>query len=515
MRNGPSVETASRSSTRARGVAEGAAVSAAGILLALAFPAADLTFLAWVAPAPFLYLSSGVGAKRGAFLGALFGLGFFGVLIYWISIVGMLAWLLLVIMQSLFFIAFGAYWGWVSRDAGTPGRIIIPAAAWVVLEFSRSVVPLRGFVWGQLAQSQHDLGFMLRPAGLAGGWLVTALLIVMSGALAEAARRLADRKMRWKAREVGPSILLVGVAALVPLVYILLPEPRAEGGRVTVAVVQGNIPRYREPSYAKDRAILSNHVRLTGDLPPVVDLVVWPESSVGIDPFRDEEVGAAIAAAARSVGKPMIVGGNLDRDDGRYQVMAYEVSPTGEIVDRYQKTHLVPFGEFVPAREALDWIPALDQVPRDAVPGTDETIFDVAGGPVAPVISFEGDFGSLVRSRVAAGGRLVVVATNTSTWEDSSASAQHVAMSQVRAAENGTYVVHGALTGISAIIEPSGRVLERSELWTSDTLIETVRFSEEPSLYARWGDWFPGFCILVCAGLAAAKILRSRRDTVA
>ncbi len=488
--------------------AEGAAVAAAGVLLALAFPAVDAPLFAWVAPAPLLYLLDGAGPKRGAFLGACFGLGFFGLLIYWIGIVGVLAWLFLVIMQSLFFASFGAYWGWASRTAGVTARIAVPAAAWVVLEFARSVLPLRGFVWGQLAQSQHDLGFMLRPAGLAGGWLVTGLLVVMSGALVEAA-------LRWKAREIRSSVLFAGAALLVPLFGFVLPEPRAEGAPVTVAVVQGNIPRYRTPSYEKDREILDNHVRLTKELPSEVDLVVWPESSIGIDPFRDKEVGAEIAAAAVSVGKPMIVGGNLDRDDGDYQVMAYRVSPAGAIVDRYQKTHLVPFGEFVPAREALDWIPALDQVPRDAVPGTEETLFDVAGGIVAPVISYEGDFGSLVRSRVGAGGRLVVVATNTSTWEDSPASAQHVAMSQVRAAENGTYVVHGALTGISAIIEPSGKVLQSSELWTSDTLIETVRFSEEPSLYARWGDWFPRLCMLVCAAWAVVHVLRSRRDTVA
>jgi apolipoprotein N-acyltransferase len=322
---------------------------------------------------------------------------------------------------------------------------------------------------------------------------------------------LADAAYRWRDRGGKTALAGAATAALVPLVAFVFPVNQAEGRALDVAVVQGNIPRYREPSYEKDRAILDNHVRLTASLPDEVDLVVWPESSIGIDPFRDDEVGTAIAEAARSIGKPMIVGGNLDRDDGRYQVMAYLVSPEGEIVDQYQKTHLVPFGEFVPARDSLDWIPALDQVPRDAVPGSEKTLFEVAGGTVAPVISFEGDFGSLVRSRVAVGGRLVVVATNTSTWEDSSASAQHVAMSQVRAAENGTYVAHGALTGISAIIEPSGRVMAESQLWTSDVLIQRVRFSEAASFYARTGDWFALLCVALCAGWGLSRVLLRRR----
>jgi apolipoprotein N-acyltransferase len=99
--------------------------------------------------------------------------------------------------------------------------------------------------------------------------------------------------------------------------------------------------------------------------------------------------------------------------------MAFLVSPDGEVIDRYRKTHLVPFGEYIPGRRLLEWIPMLDQVPRDAIPGREPAVFDVAGGQVAPVISFEGDFGSLVRGRISHGGRLLIVATNTSTWGES------------------------------------------------------------------------------------------------
>ena len=99
------------------------------------------------------------------------------------------------------------------------------------------------------------------------------------------------------------------------------------------------------------------------------------------------------------MGAPLIVGGNLDIDDDHYKVMALLVSADGEVVDAYQKTHLVPFGEFLPARAALDWIPILDQIPRDAIPADHPVIFDLDGSKVATVISFEGDFGSLVRGR--------------------------------------------------------------------------------------------------------------------
>jgi apolipoprotein N-acyltransferase len=202
---------------------------------------------------------------------------------------------------------------------------------------------------------------------------------------------------------------------------MLLPSPSASGASVRVAIAQGNVPRtWNGTSFDKELQILSNHIDVTQQLSDDdVDLVVWPESAVGIDLTEVPQVAEGIAAAAQAIDRPMIIGGNLDAGPEHYKVMAFEVSAEGEITDRYQKTHLVPFGEYVPARRFLSWIPMLDQVPRDAIPAAERVVFEVAGGSVAPVISFEGDFGSLVRTRIERGGRLLVVATNTSTWEES------------------------------------------------------------------------------------------------
>jgi apolipoprotein N-acyltransferase len=206
------------------------------------------------------------------------------------------------------------------------------------------------------------------------------------------------------------------------------------------------------------------------------------------------------------------VGGNLDVGTDRYLVMAFLVSAEGDIVDRYQKTHLVPFGEYIPARPLLGWIPMLEQVPRDAIPGDRATLFDVAGGVVAPVISFEGDFGSLVRARIDAGGRLLVVATNTSTWGDSWASEQHLAFSRVRAVENGVWVVHAAISGTSAFVSPAGDVRGQTPVSERASAVATVRFATEPSFYARTGDWFPLLCGLV--SIVSLVAARSRRATL-
>ena len=285
----------------------------------------------------------------------------------------------------------------------------------------------------------------------------------------------------------------------------LFVRPTVGSSALNVAIVQGNVVRAVTASgtnYDREIARIERHARLTGELAGEgIDLVVWPESAVGVDPERDPLAGELVADAARSVGVPMVVGATLDVEPGKYLVVALLISPEGEIVDRYQKTHLVPFGEYVPARSLLDWIPMLDQVPRDAIAGDDPRNFTVDGTVISTVISFEGDFGPLVRDRIALGGRVLIVATNTSTWEESWASAQHVAFSQVRAAETGVPVIHGALSGISAFIEPDGEILQRSDLYTEDVLIQEVTPAATVTPYARMGDWLPIASLLVSAVL--------------
>jgi apolipoprotein N-acyltransferase len=474
-----------------------------GAVLALAYPEPDLAPLAWVSLAPFLLALRRAGGKRGAGLGLAFGVAFFGVLIHWISIVGYLAFALLVLVESAFVALFGTIWGRVQlAERGVTMSILGPALVWVaVVEYLRSVFPVRGFAWGQLAQSQHNIPHLLRVAGVGGGWLLAFLLVVVNALLAAGLMHLARRS--W-----GRGVLLAGFGAGLLLVPFLIPAADADGDPLRVAIVQGNVPRTEPASFEKDLTILRSHARLTEGLREEVDLVVWPESSVGIDPFRNPFVGRIVGDAARAVEAPMVVGGDEDLPDNRYRVMAFLVGSNGRFEDRYQKTHLVPFGEYVPGRRFLDWIPALDQVPRDAVAAREAVLFDVARGRVAPVISFEGDFGSLVRGRIAKGGRLLVVATNTSTWGSSWASAQHVAMSKVRAAENGVYVAHGAISGISAFIDPQGRVLERIGLWEAGTMTQEVFFADEVTLYARTGDWV---AYLSLAGVVIMGALSLRR----
>lgn len=482
-------------------------VAAAGLLLTFAFPTADIAPLAWVALVPLLVVCREVPPARAAAYGFVFGLFFFGSLLIWISIVGYVAWFVLMVLQA----AFVALFAWVVSLA-TARRpmwsvLLVAPAAWVaIVEFLRAVFPTVGFTWGQLAQSQHDQLWMLRAAGLGGSWLIAFLVVAANSGTAIAVRGAGKRD----AKAVGLGAVVAVVALASPLV---VPVGSDDAEPIRVAIVQGNVPESFPGSfYDKELSIVRSHARLTEELADEdVDLVVWPESSVGLDIRRDPQAAQAVYGALDAVDAPMVVGANIDLDDRRYKVVAFHLEPGRGIVDTYEKTHLVPFGEYVPARELIDWIPMLDQVPRDAVPGSGGKVFPAAGGNVAPVISFEGDFGSLVRSRIDAGGRLLIVATNTSTWERSAASAQHVAFSQVRAAENGVWVVHAAVSGISAFVTPHGEVEERIPMWTADTAVHDVTFAGGISFYARVGDWLPYLSIAITLAALASGTWQRRR----
>ncbi len=470
---------------------------AAGAALTLAFPEPDLAPMAWVAVAPLFVLVKGATPGRGFRLGAVYGVAFFGTLLFWQSLLGWIAWALLVGLQAAFVGLWGALWAVASRRKGHLAGALVPPILWVAIEYLRSLVPLGGFTWGHLAQSQHDLAWMLRPAAFAGAWGVSLIVALVNSALAETWRSLTSvpRSAALAAAITAATVILVAAPALLPA--------RSAGGReARVAIVQGNVPRdYVGSFFDKELEIIGNHARITAGLRDQnPDLVIWPESSVGIDPYRYPDVRRTLAAAARTVGAPMLVGGEVDVGSQKRKVVVFLVTPEGGITDFYQKRHHVPFGEYIPARRFLDWIPMLDQVPTDSIPGPGPKVFTLAGGSVAPVISFEGDFGSLVRQSTDAGARLVVVATNTSTYGFTWNSAQHVAFSQLRAAENGVWVVHAALSGISAFIAPDGMVAQSTPLWEAATATQRVRFSTGATFYARTGDWLPLGCAAVGLG---------------
>jgi apolipoprotein N-acyltransferase len=251
-----------------------------------------------------------------------------------------------------------------------------------------------------------------------------------------------------------------------------------------------------------------------------VALVVWPESSLGHDPFSDPALLDPLLGSIRQTGAAFVVGATIEAPGGRFRNVTLFFRSDGTPDGSYVKMHLVPFGEYVPARRLLaGWIRELDRVPLDGVAGRTPTVFALPQGRFASVICYETAYPELVRSFVARGARLIVVSTNNASFLRTAASAQMVAISQLRAAEQRMWVAQAALTGISAVIAPSGRVVARTGLFRPAVLTPTIRFATTTTVYGRYGDWLPvavlvaGALVLVAPGRAWQAVRQRGRVT--
>ena len=490
-----------------------AAAAGSGILLSVANPPADVGAVAFFALTPLLWaLSGSPRPRRGALIGFVFGLVYYGILLEWLRTFGVIAWLPLVASQAAYASVFGALLPRLWRN-GRPIRSAVQAAAlWTALDWARATWPAGGFGWGGFGYTQHGNRFLLPLASVTGVWGVTFVVVLVNGLLLGAILRMGERGRAPHERVRSASALpVIGLAAV--LLPAAIPVPAANGRPLDVAVVQGNVSlSLASDPYLQSDVVVGSHIALTRTLagnPP--DLVVWPENALYADPTQDPALGRAVGDAIRAVGASALVGAVSPTSNGRFFNQTLFYSGGGEVIGRYTKVHLVPFGEYVPWPAVFRWTERYRRGNADLVPGHALKVFQVDGASVAAPICFENVFPDLFRRFVADGAGLVVLTTNDSSFLRSPASREHVIMSQLRAVENGRWVVHAAISGQSAIIDPRGQVIRRTGLFQTAILRDRVPTSQGTTLYTRLGDWFPWACGLAVATILLATALARRR----
>jgi apolipoprotein N-acyltransferase len=317
----------------------------------------------------------------------------------------------------------------------------------------------------------------------AAAWIGVSGLTVVVAAIAAG---LAVVTENWR-----PLLVPAGMGIVLGLVATLVGPEVADAEPFTVAIVQGSTPCPYVHCENERRGTFEQHLELTRTLQPgEADLVVWSEGSTGstnADPVLNADVGEAIGNEARRLDAWFLVGSDRPVDDETWVNANVVFDPDGEIVGEYRKQHAVPFGEYIPLRPLFEWIPALDAVPRDMIPGEGPVVFDVGARRLGSVISFEGAFARYPRQSVAAGADLVVVATNEGSYGTTPASDQFIGMTRMRAAELGVTVVHAAVTGKSTVIAADGTFDETTGLGTQEIFFGETDPGPE-TLYARTGD---------------------------
>lgn len=441
------------------------------VLISTLFGAA-LSVLAFPPFGPGILIVAGIGTflvalrltdarRHGFWIGLLYGLAFFGGLMWWLAELELIA-LILVPVQALFFAVYG--WWLVRFNGQSPGIwLALAVGGWAVMELIRYHFPVGGLEWGAAGYALSDNLVTRFPAAAVGTSGLTVLIMMVAGLVALAATRHWDSRLLW-------SLTLV-VAALVTTVPVATSH--IDGPDLQVAIVQGSTPCPFEHCPPDERLrTYEQHLELTRSIKPgTVDLVVWSEGSTGstnADPVLNEDIREAIAEQARRIGAPMLIGGDRVISDTEWINANVYFNAEGEIVGEYRKQHPVPFGEYIPARPLFEWIPALDRVPRDMIRGEGPVVFPSGLGSV---ISFEGGFSRYALKLRRAGADTLVVATNEASYgPDAPTSDQFIGMTRMRAMELGVPVIHAAVTGSSTIIDRFGALDEKTGLGTLEVI---------------------------------------------
>jgi len=499
-----------------------------GILLPYCFPRYDLGLLAWGALIPLHIALDGLSRRRQAFwLGWLAGI---------ICSTGIMSWvvtamntygkvplvfsygimLLLTAYLGLYVGIYSAGVVWFRMLMPRYGLFAAPCL-WVTLELLRTYV-LSGLPWSLLGYSQYRQLDVIQIADHLGVYGVSFLIVLSNVALAELYLWLMPLFRGFRPARL-PWELVTTAAMLVSLSWAystsLIASETMEHSKATlqVGVVQPNIDQAVKWDQAFREETLRRYDRLTESFGYGVDLVVWPEAATPFIYEREPVYQLQLVAMANRASAPLLFGSPAVRFDQERKPFllnsAYLLSPDGELLGRYDKQHLVPFGEYIPLKSSLlFFLEKMVEGIGDFQAGPGPTILSFQlkeSDGVAParrvkfgvVICYEVIFPDLVRRIAGSGAEFLVTITNDAWFGDSSAPAQHFSMVVLRSVENHLAFARAANTGISGFIDPFGRIIVASPTFTQTALQAEIPVRQTKTFYSRHGDVFAYGCMLI------------------
>jgi len=468
-----------------------------GLLLVLLFPGFHLTWLAPVALAPILIACARESSwKRRWFYGWAAGALFWCGVCPWIEFVmdvhgGMGPW-----GGWGTFVLFGLYKGLHMAVFATLAGFLMPrwwaipavAALWTGIERTHGFF---GFAWLDLGNAGIDMPWMMRLAPITGVYGLSFVFAMLSCAVALLLVRRPRRELLW----------LVSL-----IVLIALPGPPGPvAGSRRALLVQPNIDT--ELQWTEDNVRDTEQKLALLSRTPRADLVIWPEVPapfyVSDAAFRDYT-----ARIAQTAGTPFLLGAvglTPQREPLNSAVM---LDSSGKIVDRYDKINLVPFGEFIPPM--FGWVNRITKEIGDFVPGERVVVFPLDGHQLGAFICYESAFPDLVRQFVRGGAEVLVNLSNDGYFGHSAAHQQHLEIVRMRAAENRRWILRATNDGITAAIDPAGRVVERLPAFVQTAGLLSYDFQQTETSYTRQGDWFAWTCFAAGFLMSAVSLVHRR-----
>lgn len=474
----------------------------AGAPPALAFPALSWWWLAWVGLVPLLFgVRAAPTTVQGAARAWVGMTGFVLVTQYWLwPSAGPLLIVLAVGLGALWL-----PWGWAAHRLlsgeltlrRVVAAVVVLPSWWVLAEAARSWEKLGG-PWGLLGASQWNQPATLAPASLGGVWLVSFLVVAVNTAVVGALLM----RTAWLAA------LPVVLAIVGPAWFWWGPAP-PQGSTVRIALVQ---PGDIEDSTARQAAGEVLTETLAGQR---LELVVWGESSVGVDLMSHPDAMARLVELRRRIGADLLVNVDARAPSGGIYKSSVLIGPNGAR-GSYAKTRLVPFGEYVPLRPLLGWAASHTKAAaEDRRRGDGPAVLHTNSLAIGPLISFEATFSDLPRREVRLGAELLAYQSSTSTYQGSWAQPQLASMAAVHAVEVGHPAVHAGLSGVSSAFDARGRELGWLPASSRGVLVVDVPLGSQTTAYDRLGDWVLVLALLIitasCARLARRSWTAVRR----
>jgi len=491
------------------------------ILLILSFPKFSISFLAWFALVPLFLVIRNSSPKQAFLLGFLSSFFTYLGLLYWIVItivtanepliLGILCLFLLSAYLSLYFALFSLIYNFFSSKLSTFNLQLLTPCVWVFLEYIRSHL-FSGFPWALLGYTQWNFLPIIQISEFTGVYGVSFLIVLVNTTLV-GLRVIGNRGWRRKIKIVLPTFVLFllslgyGLFSLKPISYSLSP--------ITIVLLQGNIDQYKKWSKEYEKEIMDKYTQLT--LQAVKEkpnlrgnhLIIWPESAIPGYLFYERHLYEWVKKIIRESACYHLIG-SVHYKEGKLYNSVFLFSPQGKLIQEYDKIHLVPFSETIPLKIFLSkYIKVLNEL-GDFSPGKDFTIFTIQPfnhPTIQPItfsanICFEAIFPQLIRKFVKRGGHLngaeiIINLTNDAWFLKTSAPYQHFTMNIFRAVENRKYVVRCANTGISAFIDPYGRIIKQTPIFTTLTLSEQIYPENKKTFYIIYGDIFTLFCFVI------------------
>ncbi len=497
-----------------------------GLLIVLSQPPLSLFPLAYIALLPLIFSLRKGEARRNFISGFVTGLVAYLGLVYWVVIAmnqyggidiftSFLIMLLLVLYMSLYIAVFAVSVAYLEEKLSVPLFLSAPIA-WVILEYLRGVL-LTGFPWSLLAYSQHRFLPLIQVSSVTGPYFVSYLIVavnciaylILVGKIGGAEiRKLRD--LRPLGRLFLVHSIVIGMFCAASLLYGYNRLAMSDEGSLKAAIVQGNIPQDVKWDEAFKLGTIRTYYQKSIEAGRGADLIVWPETAMPFV-FDDEPNLNRFVKELPAVVHSDLLFGTVSRDgSNKLYNTAYAYGPQGALEGGYRKVHLVPFGEYTPLVKYLPFLAKLTAAGGDFHPGNSHDPIAASIGKVGVLVCYEGIFPSVTNDTVRRGAQVLVNLTNDGWFGRTSAPYQHLVFYIFRAIEADRWVLRAANTGISAIIDPRGRITGKTAIFKEAVLKGTFSKRDGQTPYVRYGDYFVLLSVLFLAMACGVGRARTR-----